>query len=475
MNLFDITSSNIFSLFSGKNKYIYMESLMILYSFILNEDVIIKKYEFLFALKEKEKFLSSFDIDEESLSKKEKEELKDSSTQVRASFILNRLIETNWINVVMDIDTYEEIIILPPYTISLLKSFFDIVSDEESPYVSLVHSTYSELKLEDEEKDDLLYATLLRSYENTKKLKIELITLSHSIKLFQNKLTKLFKTNEVLIAYFDVYKKKISDRYYHPLKTFDSVAKYKRPIIKILNKWIENKEIRDKLIFQASISSSTNKKEDIESDIITKVNYITDTYESINKLISNVDKENNLYTKASTQKILYLNNQDKSIKGHLENIFKYYAANINEHKELAKLLSNMQDSFSFFEQGYINSESITLPLLKKYKEKGEPMEIFSSYSDDTMMDIFIEETKSLYSDERISSYMNEVFGKKYEITSKDFKIKDFDTLILIMLASVKYDNNTFYKVEINLDNKEIINGDYIIPDFKYIKIIDEEK
>jgi len=470
MNLFDISAPNYFSIFSGKNKNIYMDSLMILYSFIQNEDVVIKKSDFLSALKDKEKFLNSLDIEDEDLTKEEKENINEGTTQVKASFILNRLIETSWINVVMDIDSYEEIIVLPPYTISILKTFNDIVSDEESPYISLVHSTYSELKLEDEEQDDLLYATLLRSYENTKKLKIELITLSHSIKIFQNRLTKLFETNDVLFHYFDIYKKKISDRYYHPLKTFDSVAKYKRPIIKILTRWLDDKDIRNKLILQASISAKSINKSDIENEIITKINYITDTYESINKLISSVDKENNLYTKASTQKILYLNNSDKTIKGHLENIFKHYASKINEHKELAKILTSMQDSFSFYEEGYIDSDSITLPLLKKYKEKGEPMEIFTSYSDDTMMDSFIEETKNMYNDERIFDYMLKSFGKKNKITSKDFYINNFESLILFMLASVKYnDESNFYNVEINLENKEVINGDYLIPDFTYIK------
>jgi hypothetical protein len=93
---------------------------------------------------------------------------------------------------------------------------------------------------------NFLFATLFRSYENTKKLKVELITLVHSIRIFQNKLGKTFDTNNVLHSYFDVYKSKISDRYYHPLKTFDSVAKFKRPIIRILERWLQNKSITRK-------------------------------------------------------------------------------------------------------------------------------------------------------------------------------------------------------------------------------------
>ena len=475
MNLFDIVPNNYFSLFRGKNKEIYIESLSILYSLLQNDEAVIKKNDFLNALKEREKNLNNFSLDDEELSEEEKNDLAIDTVSSKASFIIRRLEECGWIDISMDIDNYEEVVVLPAYTISLLKTFNDIVSDEEAPYLSLVHSTYSELKLEDEDMDELLYPTLLRCYENTKKLKVELITLVHSIRIFQNKLTKLFDTNEVLHSYFDIYKKKISDRYYHPLKTFDSVAKFKRPIIKILDRWLKDKSIREELILQASISSKTNNKKEIENDIITKINYISDTYETLNSLISSIDKENNAYTKSSTQKILYLNNTDRTIKGHLENIFKHYAASLKDNSGLTTILSKMQDSASFYEQGFIDSSSVTLPILKKYREIGIPMEI-ASFDDgnDYLMDSFIEETKNTYTDEKVYSFMENSFKDKKEIKSDELKIKNFDALICLILATVKSeDESSFYEIE-ELLPKQIKNNDFIIPNFAYRRKDDKE-
>ena len=475
MNLFDIVPNNYFSLFRGKNKEIYIESLSILYSLLQNDEAVIKKNDFLNALKEREKNLNNFSLDDEELSEEEKNDLAIDTVSSKASFIIRRLEECGWIDISMDIDNYEEVVVLPAYTISLLKTFNDIVSDEEAPYLSLVHSTYSELKLEDEDMDELLYPTLLRCYENTKKLKVELITLVHSIRIFQNKLTKLFDTNEVLHSYFDIYKKKISDRYYHPLKTFDSVAKFKRPIIKILDRWLKDKSIREELILQASISSKTNNKKEIENDIITKINYISDTYETLNSLISSIDKENNAYTKSSTQKILYLNNTDRTIKGHLENIFKHYAASLKDNSGLTTILSKMQDSASFYEQGFIDSSSVTLPILKKYREIGIPMEI-ASFDDgnDYLMDSFIEETKNTYTDEKVYSFMENSFKDKKEIKSDELKIKNFDALICLILATVKSeDESSFYEIE-ELLPKQIKNNDFIIPNFAYRRKVDKE-
>ncbi len=476
MNLFDIVPNNYFSLFRGKNKEIYIESLSILYSLLQNDEAVIKKNDFLNALKEREKNLNNFSLDDEELSDEEKNDLAIDTVSSKASFIIRRLEECGWIDISMDIDNYEEVVVLPAYTISLLKTFNDIVSDEEAPYLSLVHSTYSELKLEDEDIDELLYPTLLRCYENTKKLKVELITLVHSIRIFQNKLTKLFDTNEVLHSYFDIYKKKISDRYYHPLKTFDSVAKFKRPIIKILDRWLKDKSIREKLILQSSISSKTNNKKEIENDIITKINYISDTYETLNSLISSIDKENNAYTKSSTQKILYLNNTDRTIKGHLENIFKHYAASLKDNSGLTTILSKMQDSASFYEQGFIDSSSVTLPILKKYREIGIPMEI-ASFDDgsDYLMDSFIEETKNTYTDEKVYSFMENSFKDKKEIKSEELKIKNFDALICLILATVKSeDESSFYEIE-ELLPKQIQNNDFIIPNFAYRRKDDKEE
>lgn len=468
MNLFNIVPSNYFSIFTGKNREIYIESLSILYSLLQNEEAIIKKADFLLALKDKEFNLNNFDIYEESDDKEEVSNL--TTIPSKAAFIVRRLEETGWIDVMMDIESNEEIIVLPAYSITLIKSFNDIVSDEESPYSSLVHSTYSELKLEDEEQDDLMYATLLRSYENTKKLKYELITLTHSIRIFQNRLSSLFDTNEVLHSYFDVYKSRVSDRYYHPLKTFDSVAKFKRPILKILSNWLANKDIRDKLIFQASLSAKNNDKKEIEKEIITKINYISDTYESLNSLISGIDKEHNNYTKSSASKILYLNNNDKTIKGHLENILKTYAQGTNNSQVRSKIFSLIDDSLSFYETGYIDSSSITLPLLKRFKSDGLPLEIVDfADAGDFILDNFLEETKNIFTDDKVFRFMEESFGDKKEITTKEISLKNIDSLICLILATVKKDeDNIFYEVE-ELSDKTVRNGEYLIPDFKYIK------
>lgn len=472
MNLFDIIPENYFALFAGKNRAIYLESLLVLFNLLESEESFIKKSDYVKTLKEHSKDLESFNYDDEDFDDTEEDALLKNTISGKATFIVRRLEETGWIDVMMDPETFEEGIVLPQYSIVLLKAFKEIISDEESPYVGYVHSTYSELKLEDEEQDDLMYSTLARCYETTKKLKVELITISHSIRIFQNRLSKLFDTNKVLHDYFDVYKRKISDRYYHPLKTFDSVTKFKRPIVKILDKWLSDDSIRVKLITQAMRNYPTVDRKTLEQDVIEKINFITDTYDKLNVTIGNIDKENNSYTKSSANKILYLNNNDKTIKGYLENIMKIYAKNINSNstKNIKTILNKMQDSVYFYEQGYINSDSITLPILRKIREDGVPMELVSfDDATDFLMENFLEQTNTVFTDEKIYGFMEEAFGNKDEIDVREIPLVNFDALICLILAVIKKDEeNCFYYVE-QVDRTRVHTYGYIVPNFRFIR------
>lgn len=472
MNLFDIIPNNYYSIFQGKNRKIYAESLLILFELLQDEESLIKKEDYIKALKDKgANYLSDLDYSEEDLSDFESEDgILASSLSSNASFIVKRLEETGWIDISIDPENFDETIILPQYSICNLKAINDIISDETSSYISLVHSTYSELKLEDEDQDDLMYVSLEKSYQNTKKLKVELITLIHSIRIFQNKLGKMFETNNVLHSYFDIYKNKISDRYYHPLKTFDSVAKYRRPIIKILDKWLLNKEIKNKLITQAAFSSRFNNKEEIEKDVIAKINYISDTYQTINSLILQIDKENSVYTKSSANKIIYLNNSDRSIKGHLENIFKYYAKNISYPRNLTKILSSMQDTVFFYEQGYIDSNSVTLPILRRTRYDSDPLELVDfSDASEFIMNNFLEETKNIYTDERIFEFMENAFGSDDTLKILDIPLPNFDAFICLILATIKKDDVAcFYTVEI-VDDTKLVNNNYLVPNLIFYK------
>jgi hypothetical protein len=465
VNLFTNVPDNFFSILASKNKEIYAMALAVLYQCLQNDEMSIKKDEFLRTLKETSSDLvMKFDFQGEG---------DDFSTFInaelpsKAAFILRRLEETGWVEIELDPDSFHEYIALPNYSIQFLTLINDLMDQSHSQYNSLVHSTYSELKLEDEERDEFMFATLWRVYENTKKLRVELVTLGHSIRIYQHKLSKVFSTNRVLSDYFDNYKTRISDRLYHPLKTYDSVAKFKRHIIKILQSWLNDEKAFNILVTQAMVMHRYQSKSDAEAEIVEKINYISDMYEQMNRMINEIDVKHSDYTKSSATKILYLNNSDRSIKGHLENIFKHYAEATIQGQGVANILNKMQDSLIVCESGYIVPDSLTLPLLRRYRDVSDPMMIvdFEEATEALLMG-FLDQTRNSFSNERIDSFMKRAFGKQQSIHIKEIPLPDYDAFILLILASVRSsEKNCFY--DLLVDDGKIQSNGYILPNFTF--------
>lgn len=466
MSLFTTIPEHFFSILASKNKDIYAMALVVLYNSLQTDELSIKKDDYIRTLKDKATNLV-LALEEEDDSGEEDSLISNQTLPSKAALIVRRLEETGWIDIEIDPDNFEEYIALPSYSIQFLTLINSLVTDAQAEYVSLVHSTYTELKMEDMERDEFMYATLLRAYENTRKLRVELVTLGHSIRLFQNRLGRVFSTNSILADYFDEYKERVSDRYYHPLKTFDSVAKFKRPIISMMQKWLRDDEIRNQLVAQSIVWNRKKSKEEAEIDLIGKINYISDMYETIADMISDIDTKHQDYTKASASKILYLNNTDKTIKGHLDTIFKHYAQAAVEGDSLRFVVNRMQEAVVFYEQGYLNPDSVSLPIVRQYRQDGEPLEIVD-YGDvaDMLMRGFLDEARNSFTDDRIYAFMETAFGEESELNIEDIPLPDFDAFLLLILASLKTnDDRCFYAID--MEEGQVISQGYSLPKFTF--------
>ncbi|MGI6714233.1 MAG: Wadjet anti-phage system protein JetA family protein [Bacilli bacterium] len=470
MSLFTIIPENFFSVLASPNRAIYADALLVLYQALATDELTIKKSDYLRTLKDKatnEILLFDLAADGEVEDEEEMSQVSSQTLTYKTSAIIRRLEETGWIDIQIDPNDFEEYIALPSYAISFLQLLDEIISKREGTYVSLVHATYSELRLEDDDPDEFMYATLMRAYENTRELRTELVTLGHSIRIFQNRLGRVFSTNSILRDYFDNYKEHVSDRYYHPLKTFDSVAKFKRPIITILQRWLRDEEIRALLVNQAMIYTRKKDALEVERDLIEKINYICDMYETLNEMINQIDDKHREYTKASASKILYLNAQDKTIKGHLDNIFRYYAEGVLTGSGIIPILRQMQEAVILNQQGMVDSDSITLPIVRRYRQESEPLAIidFGDVSE-MLMRGFLDETRNIFTDERVYSFMETAFGDASEMKIEEIPLPDFDAFILLILASLKTnDEHCFYTIDMEEGN--VLSQGYSLPRFTF--------
>lgn len=471
MRLFTLLPDNFFSILSSKNKDIYAEALLVLYHSLQTDELAIKKSDFIRTLRDKYRdILLALDLKEEGeVVEEESDEIKQDELPSKAAFVVRRLEECGWIDVEIDPTSFDEYLALPNYTIAFLTLLDELTSDDSGEYVSLVHSTYTELKSEDETRDEFLYTTLIRAYESTRKLKTELITLGHSIRIFQNRLGRVFSTNSILADYFDQYKTRISDRYYHPLKTFDSVAKFKRPIIQILQSWLHDEEVRNQLVMQSVMWTRNVNRIEAEKDIIAKINYICDMFETLDEMINQIDTKHQEYTKASASKILYLNNSDKTVKGHLDNIFKHYAEMTQKDENLKPLFNSFRDAVNMSHQGYVTPDSVTLPILRRYKVEGEALEVYD-FDDvsEMLMEGFLDQTRNIFTDKRVFEFMELAFANEHVLKIEEIPLPDFDAFILLILATVKTnDEKCFYTVE--SEPGHVVNYGYRLPKLTFVR------
>ena len=474
MNLFNKIPDNFFSILSSKNKNIYGIALVTLFDCLSIYRNKIRKTDYLDLLKsrgEKEINLFQMDIDEfdDSL-------LTEPTLGAKANLVLRRLIDTGWVMIDTDLKTGCEYLLLPSYSISMLKIVYEFVSESEPKYISYVHSTFADLQFEDETQDDFMYRSLVNAVNNTRELELEVTTLNHSIRVFRKQLSNMFSPNEVLTQHFDVAREDVVDPIYHPLKTNDSIILYNGPINFILKRWLNSELVREKLVNQALMyNHSLKSKDEALEDIIKKINYISDTYNHLASDMEEIDKAQSEYTIATTEKVIYLNNSDKSIKGKLETIFLALAKVINGEEgasQYQSIIKDINNSIVLYQQGYIDEYSLQKPYRRNSRYDGEPMAIdeFDHEVNEGLMQSLLN-IMDQYSDEKVLDFMDKAFKDKDSIKVSDIDVKNVEDFIMVILGSVKgNEDSSFYSLKRSEPLERVLKEEkYDMPNYSYVK------
>lgn len=473
MNLFNKIPDNFFSILSSKNKNIYGLAIVTLYDCLTLYHNRIRKSDFLDLLKNRgEGLVKNLIIEEEDYD--DKTLIYEPTLQGKYNLIVKRLVDTGWIILDQDIKTGVEYILIPSYSMSMLKIVYEFVSDNETQYVSNVRSTYADLQYEDENQSDYMYRALVNAVNKTRDLELEVTKLDHSIRVFHKQLANMFSPNEVLNQHFDIAREDVVDPIYHPLKTNDSIILYNGPISSILKRWLNTEEVFNKIVSQALVlNSSLRSKEEAQSDVIKKINYIQDTYNKLTEEMSDIDKAQSNYTKATTEKVIYLNNSDKTIKGKLETIFLSLAKVINgEANGYPNIVKDVNNSLLFYQQGYIDSDSLTKPYRRNERYEGEPMAIddFEQEANEGLMQSLLQ-IMDAYSDEKIMDFMANAFKDENEIDVKKIPVKSVEDFIMVILGTVKADSRSSFYDFVRPDELEYLTKEekYEMPNYQYVR------
>ncbi|MGI6734800.1 MAG: Wadjet anti-phage system protein JetA family protein [Bacilli bacterium] len=192
-------------------------------------------------------------------------------------------------------------------------------------------------------------------------------------------------------------------------------------------------------------------------------------YERVNETIGQIDQKHYEYTKASASKILYLNAADKSIKGHLDFIFKTYAETLSKGESVAPILNGINQTITFAQHGYVTPDSLTLPIIRQLRGESIPMSL-TDFDDvrDMLMQGFLDETSNQFSNDAIFDFMDFAFGDESEVHISDIPLPSFDAFLLLILATIKTnDEECFYIVETDPGN--VSSHGYRLPNLRFVR------
>lgn len=496
-NLFDKIPESLFSPLTSRYKSVYSYCLISLYRLFRTYKQDINKSDYVDLLKnEGEDILSLINIQASEIENEIKkgdfdntsilnnEAKKEDNIEVnnpndindKINYIIRNLSSNGWFIITKVPGSKAEKILIPAYSFKFLKLLNDLVIDSSS-YLPIVHQTYAELKMEDEKEDDYMYRALMNARANADTIDLSVMLLRQQIQVFGNKLNTEFDPNQVLKQHFDEYRVDISDKYYHPMKTFDSLGLYAQPTISILNNWLNSERKLTKIILNAKTEPlNKDKGEDvIAKEVIKTIQDIIDIFSRLQKNFNDIDKANANYTEAVQKKVNYLSSSDKTIKGKIDKIILTMANEIKNnlaltYEEMPTLVS-ARECLNINRCGFLDSASTTLPFKRTIVEDSDPLPI----EDDLNADDFIEMNDKLsedlnrFSDATILEFVNKMLAEKKVATNEEISFENQDNIVLMILSIIKANLETI-PYSIDKIKERIEHEGYYMPLYEFKKL-----
>lgn len=455
MKVFDVLPQNYFSILVSKNKDIYIDALFVLREAFKNEMSISREniISRLIASMEEEIKYADFTEDEDLNYAYE------DNISAKAHFILRKFKNTGWIDFELQRDTLEENIVIPNYSTEFIELLYSLIIDKKIEYGSYVFTTYVMLKNVNATNDiDEAANGLKEAYENTKKLIDSLKSLYNTLGIYHKKLCNKENINEIVKEHFVDYKT-FSDEIIYPLVTRYSIPRYKGPILDFIDEIsIDNAKINE--IIRYNFKNNNSEDEDIiTNEVYHKLDFIKDTYTTLDEMMNQIQNKNNDYIRASTNRINYLLTNDKEIKGKIINV-------LRKSKE-DKVINEMIESVDFVKQEYVTGSSVYLRDIKDSKREGIPLKIEKEPNmTDEEIKLFMDKIKNKYSTKMIKEYMEKVFEQKAYVNSDEFPLNSMEDFIMLIMATIKSDKSFYY---VEYSSNMIINNGYKIPNMRFIR------
>jgi hypothetical protein len=318
-----------------------------------------------------------------------------------------------------------------------------------------------------------MFDAIITARRNTEQLTYELKTFYHNIRSYLNRIQAQSSVNELLENHFEKFKP-LADRIYHPIKTMDSIHRYRAPVREILLNILENGELISGMIKRATEVRRYETEDEAGEEIISAIHYTMDVYENLGNTTDEIDRRYHAYVKNSIDKMTYMMSTDHSVKGKLLDILNAYGKAAKAERD--RIGEMLEANISVNRQYFLDEESFFHKNVLSRRLNEGTLEIADRRDfADNALERLAEEYKKMYSLDRIRSFVEGLFSTAIRnsageavVESEHIPIDDDTSFILLILALIRCrERGLDYTVE--LEEGRIERNGYRIPKMKFRK------
>ncbi|MDF2540532.1 MAG: hypothetical protein K0S47_250 [Herbinix sp.] len=436
------------SLFYSRNRYIYMEALMVLYDEYLYNDYFLTKETCIQMISE---YFSDRIVD---ISVDDDESDMD-SMEPMATKIINRLIRFTWLKKVEDYSSFKTNIVIPDYASVFIEVFQKLSnpdSNDTDLYIQNVYTNIYSFYHDNKAGLELLKAAMI----NTTRLNRALQEMLHNMDQFFGALLEKENYEELLNEHLEVYVETIVNKKYSILKTSDNFYIYKNDIKQLLRSMKED-ESRLQILLK-KIAGEGKKKDELEAEFLDIIYHIERGINNMEKRISHIDTEHSKYVRATVSRLEYLLSNEDSTQGNVVALLNLLSGNKTPH-----LLTKVANLIQINDDTLISPDSF-------YKKRGrrkvfeDTVEIENEIEVEMSKEdiLKINRNHNRYNQDQIEEFI--LLGmeeNKYDTSLHPINSdEEFELLILAYDYSVRK-KSPFYAVI--QEDEQITNGKYTYP------------
>lgn len=311
------------SLFRSRNRDIYIEALL-----QINEE-----YEYNNYFLSKEvclEILAEFYTQKKIFLLAEDTENELDMLETPASRILHALLRMQWLKKVEDYTTMVTNIVIPDYASVFVEAWEKLTGmtmEDTDLYIQNVYATLYSFRNNPRLNQAMLRTALL----NTRKLNKALQDMLHNMDRFYGKLMEQTDYGQLLSEHLEGYVEEIVKKKYHILKTSDNFYLYKMDIKECL----------------ADMREDDTLYERIGEEGLEILDRIERSFDDMERRITNMDKENTKYIRATVTRLNYLLSGETDNRGLVIQLLNHLSEDGREEERIRAVAGRM--NLSHFE------------------------------------------------------------------------------------------------------------------------------